>query len=162
MTKREREVTDVNELIDILNTCKVLHLGLVDDGMPYIVPMNYGYTMEDGNLTLYLHGAATGYKLDVIRKNPVCCFEMECDVRPFEGKMACQYGTVYRSIMGRGTVEIIDDVDQKREALTLFMKTQTDKAFEFDEKMVSIVSVMKINVSEFTGKKRPLPAALEE
>ena len=42
MTKREREITDEKELQDLLEGCLYLHLGLVDDGKPYIVPMNYG------------------------------------------------------------------------------------------------------------------------
>lgn len=162
MTKREREVTDQAEILKMLDTCKVVHLGLVDDGMPYIVPMNYGYEMIDGKLVLYIHGARTGYKMDVIRKNPVCCFEMECNVAPFEGKIACQYGTVYESVMGRGVVEILEDPEEKIHAMTVLMKTQTGKDFTFNEKLVSIVSVMRIPVSEYTAKRRPLPAAKEE
>ena len=161
MTKREREVTDPNEIIKILDSCKVVHLGLVDNGQPYIVPMNYGYTMEDGKLTLYLHGATQGYKLDVIRANPTACFEMECDIVPFEGEVACQYGICYSSVMGRGTAEIIEDVEEKKRALSILMKTQTGKDFSFNERMVSIVSVIEIHVSEYTAKHRPLPAALK-
>lgn len=160
MTRREREVTDPNEIIGILDKCKVVHIGLVDHGQPYIVPMNYGYTMENGELTLYLHGAAKGYKLDVIRANPTACFEMECDVTPFEGEVACQYGTCYASIMGRGVAEIIEDQEEKKRALSVLMKTQTGKDFVFDDRMVSIVSVIEIHVSEYTAKRRPLPEGL--
>ena len=46
MRRRDREVTELNEIIHILDSGKVLHLGLVDQGKPYIVPMNYGYVME--------------------------------------------------------------------------------------------------------------------
>ena len=42
MTRRELEVTNPEEILRILDSSRVLHLGLVDDGMPYIVPMNYG------------------------------------------------------------------------------------------------------------------------
>ena len=84
MTRRELEVTDPAVIRHILDESKVLHLGLVDDGMPYIVPMNYGCKWEADKLTLYLHSASSGYKLDVIAKNPVCCFEMECGLEPFE------------------------------------------------------------------------------
>ena len=48
MTRRELEVTNPEEILRILDSSRVLHLGLVDDGMPYIVPMNYGYVMEEG------------------------------------------------------------------------------------------------------------------
>ncbi len=162
MTKREREVTEPEKILEILDRCKVLHLGLVDGDQPYIVPMNYGYTMEDGRLTLYLHAATKGYKLDLIRANPKVCFEMECDVQMFEGRVACQYGTTYKSLMGKGIAELIDDVEEKMEALSIFMKTQTGKDFEFNERMVSIVSIIKIKVDEYSAKCRPLPAVLRE
>ena len=108
MTRREREITDRGEIVDILNRCSIVHLGLVDGDEPYVVPMNYGYTMdEDGRLTLYLHGATQGRKLDLMRKNPKVFLEMECDVQPFEGDVACRYGTAYKSLMGRGKAVLL-------------------------------------------------------
>ena len=157
MTRRERQVTDMNEIIRILDTAKVLHLGLVDGDEPYVVPMNYGYIMENEKLTIYLHGAPRGRKIDLIRKNPKIFFEADCDITPFEGDVACRYGITYSSIMGKGTATIIEDIDEKREALTFLMKTQTDKDFVFDEKIVNIVSVIKLDISEYTAKHRPMP-----
>ena len=155
MTRREREVTDRDEILHILDESKIVHLGLVDEDEPYIVPMNYGYTRDDGK-TIYLHSATKGYKLDLIRKNPKVFLEMECDLVPIEGKMACQYGMAYRSLMARGTAEIIEDVEEKKQAMSILMKTQTGKDFVFDDKLVSIVSVVKIKVSEYTAKARHL------
>ncbi len=158
MTRRELEVKEPEKIVRILEECKVLHLGLVDDGLPYIVPMNYGFTMEEGRLTLYIHSAAKGYKLDVIRKNPVCAVEMECEVEPFEGVLPCQYGTSYYSLMGRGRATIVEDTEEKIRAMAILMKTQTGKDFVFNEKLVSIVSVIRIDVSEYTAKHRATPA----
>lgn len=157
MTRRELEITEPQKIIEILDKSKVLHLGLVDDGMPYIVPMNYGYTMEEGKLTIYLHGAVKGYKMDVIRKNPICCFEMECEVQSFEGTIPCTYGTSYYSLMGRGEITIVEDVAEKIKAMSILMKTQTGKDFEFNDRLVSIVSVMRIDASVYTAKHRPAP-----
>lgn len=157
ITRREREVTELNEIIKILDTCMILHLGLVDGDEPYVVPLNYGYAMEDGKLTLYMHGAKTGHKLDLIRANPKVFFEMDCDVHPFEGNHACQYGTTYASVMGRGVAQIVEDVDEKIKALTIFMKTQTGKDFEFNEKLASVVSIIKVDVSDYTAKRRLAP-----
>ena len=141
ITKREREVTDVNEIKEILDKSMIVHIGMVDDGEPYIVPMNYGYTLEEGELCIYLHGATVGRKLDIIKKNPKVFFEMECDVEPFEGKVACQYGTTYASVMGLGTAEILEKAEDKIDGLTKFMKTQTGK--------------------DFTAKKRPKPMGIK-
>ncbi len=157
MTRRERQVTDLQEIIKILDKSKVLHLGLVDGDEPYVVPMNYGYTMEDGKLTIYLHGANRGRKLDLIRKNPKVFFEMDCDVVPFEGDVACKYGITYASVMGRGIAEIVEDTEEKKFALSALMKTQTGKDFTFEDKMTTIVTVIKINTIEYTAKHRPGP-----
>ena len=157
MTRREFEVTDPAVIRHILDESKYLHLGLVDDGMPYVVPMSYGYKMEDGKLTLYLHSASKGYKLDVIAKNPTCCFEMDCGVEPFVGKIPCQYGITYYSLMGRGKAVMVEDVKEKEAAMTLLMKTQTGKDFTFNERLVSIVRVIRIDVTDYTAKHRPLP-----
>ena len=157
MTRRERQVTDINEIIKILDKAKVLHLGLVDGDEPYVVPMNYGYEFVDEKPVFYLHGARQGRKLDVIRANPRAFVELECDIVPFEGEVACKYGITYSSVMARGKAVIVEDVQEKMHALTVLMKTQTGKDFEFNEKLVSVVSVIKIDVEEFTAKHRPAP-----
>ena len=160
MTKRERQITGEEQLLEILDRAKVLRLGLAVDNEPYVVPMNYGYTMEDGRLTLYLHSALRGKKLDMMRANPNVFFEIDCDLMPFEGKLPCQYGLVYSSIMGRGTARIVEDVEEKKQAMTVLMKTQTGKDFSFEDRLVSIVAVIRIDVEEYTAKHRPLPEAM--
>ena len=157
MTKRERQVTDGSQILHILDTAKILHLGLCADNVPYVVPMNYGYTYEDGKLVLYLHSALRGKKLDMIRRNCKVFFEMDCDLDPFEGEKPCQYGLAYSSVMGRGTAVIVEDVEEKKKAMSVLMKTQTGKDFSFEDRLVSIVSVIRIDVLEYTAKKRPIP-----
>ena len=160
MTKRERQITDHGQILRILDIAKVLHLGLAVDNEPYVVPMNYGYTEEDGKLVLYLHSALRGKKLDMIRANPNVFFDLECDQAPFEGEKPCQYGLVYSSVMGRGRASIVEDVEEKKKAMTILMKTQTQKDFEFNAELVSIVAVIRIDVAEYTAKHRPLPERL--
>ena len=157
MRRRDREITDEGAIRDILNRAQVLHLGMSDDGQSYVVPMNYGYVLEDGKLTFYLHGATEGYKYEVLRQNPRVSFALECDIKPFEGRVACQYGMTYSCIMGKGTAVLVDDVEEKERAKSILMKTLTGKEFVFDEKLVSIVNVIRLDIAEFTAKRRPLP-----
>ena len=160
LTKRELQVTDPAQIKRILDTAKVLHLGLAVDNEPYVVPMNYGYVLEDGKPVLYLHSAVQGKKLDMLRANPNVFFSIDCDRMPFEGRVPCQYGLVYSSIMGRGTATIVEDVEEKKQAMTILMKTQTGKDFTFEDRLVSIVAVIRIDVAEYTAKHRPLPEAM--
>ena len=160
ITRSEREVTDPQAIQAILDKAQIVHIAMIDGDEPYLVPMNYGYVMEDDKLTLYVHGATEGRKLDVLRANPKVFIEIDCDITPIEGKVACQYGTSYSSIMGTGKAVIVDDVEEKMNALSILMKTQTGKDFEFNEKLVSIVSVIRIEVAEYTAKARPIPPGL--
>ena len=160
MTKRELQITDEAGIRHILEGSRVLYLSMCDGDEPYVVPMNYGYTMEDGKLVLYLHSAVRGKKLDILRANPKVFFAMDCDRRPFEGQVACQYGMSYSSLMGRGNARIIEDVEEKKQAMSILMQTQTEKEFSFNDRLVSIVTVIRIDVAEFTAKHRPIPERL--
>lgn len=157
MKKRDREITDEIVIRDILDRAHFLHLALSDDGQPYVIPMNYGYQLENGKLIFYLHGGMDGYKYEVLKKNPKISFSLECDVKPFEGRTACQYGMTYSSVVGKGTAVFVDDPAQKQQAMTILMKAQTGKDFTFDERLVSIVKVIRLDITEFTAKRRPLP-----
>lgn len=157
ITRREREITDMSEILSILDKARIVQVGMIDGDSPYVVPLNYGYTMEDGALTLYLHGATAGRKIDILRVNPKVFVEIHTDVVPFEGKAACQHGTCYSSIMGDGVAELIEDPEGKMHGLSILMKTQTGKDFEFTEKMVTAVTVIKVRVTDYTAKKRPMP-----
>ena len=160
MTKREYKITEPGEIRRILDTAKVLRLGIAVDNVPHIVPLNYGYTMEDGRLTLYMHSAVKGNKLELLRQNPNICFELESDLVPFEGKVACQYGLSYCAISGRGKAVLVEDVSEKMEAMRSLMKTQTGKDFTFNERLVSIVAVIRVDVTEYAAKYRPIPENL--
>ena len=158
LTRREREITDIPEILKILDKSKIVHIGLVDGDEPYVVPMNYGFTMDDGKLTIYLHGATEGKKLDLIRDNPKIFFSIESGITAFSGgNIACQYGTSYSSVMGKGIAEILENPEEKMAGLSIFMKSQTGRDFQFNERMVSAVAVIKIDVSEYTAKHRPIP-----
>ena len=160
LTKREVKITDPERIRRILDAGKVLHLGLAVDNEPYVVPMNYGYVLEDGRLVLYLHSAVRGKKLDMLRANPKVSFSIDCDRMPFEGRVPCQYGLVYSSVMGRGKATLVEDVEEKKQAMTILMKTQTGKDFSFEDRLVSIVAVIRIDVEDYTAKHRPLPEAM--
>ena len=47
MRRADREVTDVDGMIDIIDHCKVCHIALMDGEWPYIVAMNFAYSYEN-------------------------------------------------------------------------------------------------------------------
>lgn len=158
MRRTDREITATEEILAIIDRCKVCRLGLVDADQPYVVPLNYGYSHNGGALTLYFHSAREGRKIDIISRNNKACFEIDCDHRLVEGERACDYGFIYSSVIGFGTVEFIENNDEKIIALNYLMKHQTGMDIHHDfGDMLARVAVYKLSVSEFTGKRKPLP-----
>lgn len=49
MRRSDREITNFDDMVAILEHSDVCRLGMVDeDGMAYIVPLNYGFRIEEG------------------------------------------------------------------------------------------------------------------
>lgn len=158
MRRKDREITDLAQIKDILSKARIVHLGLVDGDMPYVVPMHYGYELEGEKLTLYMHGAAEGRKNDVIARNPNAFIEIETGGTLIaSGDVACDYSAAYRSVMGAGKACLVEDTEEKIRALKLLMRTQTDKEFTITAEMVATVTVIKVAVDWFTGKCRLKP-----
>ena len=156
MRRTDREVTDVVKIREILEKAQIVHIGMVDEGRPYVVPMHYGYRYENGVLTLYMHGAKEGRKCDILAKNPQVFIEIETDVEDVSGgEIACNYGSSYASIMGDGKADIVTEAAEKVEALQILMRTQTKRDFVVTEQMSESVQVFRIVVPHLTAKCRP-------
>ena len=67
MRRKDREITDFDEMMKIIAKCDTCRLVLFDDEFPYIVPLNFGTDVEEGQLYLYFHSAKVGTKLDLIK-----------------------------------------------------------------------------------------------
>ena len=150
MRRKDRELTNMTDIEDILRKAFVCHLGLVDGDQPYVVPMNYAYI--DGHI--YLHGAAEGRKIDLIRKNSKVCFEMERYNREIikSGDDPCDWGTSFRSVIGFGNAVLLEGAEEKSKALAAIVGRSDDRAFNFPEKMLSLTAVIDITITEMTGK----------
>lgn len=154
MRRKDREVTEINELIKIVDQCKVCRIAMQDKAGLYIVPMNFGYTYENNQLVLFFHSAKEGRKINALKENSDICFEMDCEGSLVTDDVVCKYGYLFKSIIGNGKAVFIDDVEEKKNALSVLMKHQTGQNFSFDDKMVSSVSVFKVIVHNYTGKDR--------
>jgi hypothetical protein len=150
MRRKEKEITDIRQIEDILNQADICRLGLTDNQQPYIVPLNFGY--KDN--CLYFHCAKEGKKLDIIKKNHHVCFEVEVDTKLVYDEEACKCTMHYKSVIGTGTAKILYEENDKMKALDLIMKHYVDKdTFTYSEKAVQAVVIIKVEINEMTGKK---------
>ena len=70
MRRRDREVTDLMRIADIISRCTCCRVGFYDNGDIYIVPLNFGYERKNDTYIFYFHGAEVGRKMDLAKKNP--------------------------------------------------------------------------------------------
>ena len=160
MRRKDKEIKDIDEKIAVLQKCKVCRLGLSENSLPYVVPLNYGYDFKDNILTLYFHGATEGKKIDIIKNNNLACFEVDCDTQLIEAEDPCNYSYAYKSIIGFGKIFFLENDSDKSDGLNHIMKHQTDKdtVYNFSPEMLKNVAVYKMVVDEFTGKQTLVPA----
>jgi nitroimidazol reductase NimA-like FMN-containing flavoprotein (pyridoxamine 5'-phosphate oxidase superfamily) len=155
MRRQDREVSNTQEINHIIKKCKVCHLAMVDKGLPYVVPLNFGYMIDENSMTLFFHSAKTGRKLDILNDNNAVCFEMACEGKLGYVENPCNSGYYFESVHGFGHVEFIEDINEKCDALTLLMKHQSNQNFVFTEKQANNICVYKVVSTDFIGKRKP-------
>lgn len=153
MRRQDRRITEPAMICAVLDKCRTLHLGLVEDGRVYIVPLNYGWTEENGRYILYAHSAAEGRKIDLIRGGADVGFEMETGVEYFDADTACGWGNRYESIIGEGRATLLSTPEEKRQALAAIMAHYSARRdYTFEDAMVDLVQVIKIDVTALSCK----------
>ena len=140
MRRKDREITDFDEMMKIIAKCDTCRLALFDDEFPYIVPLNFGTDVEEGQLYL-------------LRKNNKVTFEMDCEhnIIMYDERMSCTMG--YESVIGHGIVEFVED-ENKINALKILMRHYHEEDFKFNEKVAKVTEVFRVKVLDMTGKRR--------
>ena len=153
MRRKDREITDNGKIREIIAGCECCRLGLVDNGRAYIVPLSFGEVEHEGKYTFYFHGAKEGRKLDLIRQNGWAGFEMDRGYTLHGADTACSHSAAFESIIGGGTVTIVETEEEKRAGLQAIMAHATGKTdWEFDSRMVDSVCVIRLDVDELSCK----------
>jgi len=159
MRKKDREITDIKEIINIIKKCQVCRIGIFDDEYPYIIPLNFGYSYKNEKLSLYFHSAVEGKKLDLIEKNNKAAFEMDCSTELISSNSPCGYSMNYESVCGNGKIEILDN-DKKIKGLKYLMKNYSNKDYsdaDFKDKILKITTVLELKVNAIVGKSLKKP-----
>ncbi len=149
MRRKDKEITDKSIIESILKKANVCRLGMVNGNKPYIVPLSFGY--HDN--ALYFHGSLKGWKIEIMRKNPNVCFEVDLIGEPIESEDACDWDMKYQSVIGFGKAVFVENLDEKREALNIIMAQYSDRVFQFPENMLKTTAVIKVEIESMTGKQ---------
>ena len=149
MRRKDKKIESAAELDELLLNGELCHLAMVDNGKPYVLPLNYGYRDQ----TLYFHSAPEGRKIDILRKNPQVCFCVVADYQLIEGVKACSWSASYRSVIGTGKAHIFTDPAEKNEGLKILMAQYSEREFEFSDSDLERIVVIRVEIESMTGKE---------
>lgn len=157
MRRKDREITDTQEIKAILSRAEVLRIALNNGDYPYILPVNFGFEMDGEKLTLFFHGAKEGMKHEIIKNDNRISFETDCSHKliPPTGEEACTASFAYESVIGHGRVEMADEAEKERLLLVLLdhygIHTNT-----FAPMQLKNTVVYKITAVGYTAKRRSM------
>lgn len=143
---RNREEVD-----NIIRTCKTCFLGMSENGSPYILPMNFAL---DGD-SVILHSAQSGRMWDTIKQNPRVCINwiLGDELAWQDVRVGCSYRVKSKSVLVEGSVEIVDDYDEKYRLLGLLMQQYSDRDFKFSKPAVENVGIIKVKIEKISAKE---------
>jgi nitroimidazol reductase NimA-like FMN-containing flavoprotein (pyridoxamine 5'-phosphate oxidase superfamily) len=131
-----------------------------DDGNPYCVPINMIMTDKE---TAYIHGMKVGRKIDNIKANPnVCISYAESEGTVPSTKTREGFVLSFRSVVAFGTASLVEDIDEKKMALTKLCEQHLSKELEaYDhiaasvERSAGVTTIYKIQIESICGKQCP-------
>ncbi len=153
MRRSEKQVTEFSKIEEILRSGRICQLVLIDEPLPYIVTLNYGY--HDG--ALYFHSAQEGRKLELIARNPQASFCIAIDHGLIKTPVACHSTTRFQSVVGEGTISFLESEEEKREGLRRIMQHYGSPDFNFKEMAVDKTRVYRLQIERMTAKQSRMP-----
>ena len=157
MRRKDREVTDFNRMLAIIDECEIVHLGIAAGEFPYIVPVNFAYEVKDGQLYLYAHGAKAGRKYELLSQLGKCSFEMEVNggIKVMPEKKDTT--TIYKCVMGEAEVDILDDMAEIRRVVDEVIMARDERTAKapYNEGSLARVAIYRLKVLSMTGKANP-------
>lgn len=148
---RRRNITSETEINEIISQARWCHLAMTDlEGLPYVIPMNFGFKDQ----VIYLHGAGHGKKIDILKQHPDVCinFSIGHELHYQNEEVACSWSMQYRSVLVYGKVEFIEDPAGKILALDIIMAQYSDRSFRYNPPSIKEVCCFKVTNPRFEGR----------
>ncbi|MGB6383509.1 MAG: pyridoxamine 5'-phosphate oxidase family protein [Syntrophobacteria bacterium] len=149
MRRKDREITDIALIEDVIRNSLVCRLGMSRNDQPYVVPLCFAYNDN----TLYFHSAGEGLKLEILQQNPNVCVEFDIDQKVVQDDKSCKWSMKYRSVIGFGKGSVVEDLEEKKKGLDAIMQHYAGRSFEYVEAAIENTVIIKVEVESMTGKK---------
>jgi uncharacterized protein len=157
-----RAVYDRETAYRILDEGFLCHVGFVADGQPFVIPTSYG--RKDANL--YVHGSAASRMLRQMKESVPVCITVTLLDGLVLARSVFNHSMNYRSVVVLGKATLVDDPEEKLEALRLLSEhilpgrwadSRPPNASELKQ-----TSVLRLPIEEFSAKVRVGPPVDDE
>ncbi len=111
--KPDRGAYDRATIHAILDEGLIAHVGVVDDGQPFVIPTNFA---RDGE-SVILHGSSASRAMRLLASGAPACLTVTLIDGLVLARSANNHSTNYRSVVALGSATLIDDPDEKLAAL---------------------------------------------
>jgi len=149
--KAEREVKDFKLVEALLMRAEYIHLAMWDGASPYVVPVSFGYK----DRVLYFHSSFSGKKAECLRGCARVSFDAVVEYALSRKPTACGYTAHFKSVVGVGRASEVTDRDEKIKALDIIMSHYGGPVGGYEEKVLDVTCVMRIDLDELKGKSNP-------
>lgn len=155
MRRNDREITDKKMIDSFIDKEQIIRIAFYDNGDIFIVPLNYGYIIDNDSYRFYFHGAKAGRKYELSKASPKVGFEIDGNYQLLEADIACDFSAKFQSVIGTGTLSLVDDKDEKIKGLNSIMKQTTGKTeWNYNDSMLNGVAVFKLDVEKMSCKAK--------
>ena len=150
MRRAEKEILDPAAVRAVLEEALVCRLAMASGDRPYLVPLSFALDGED----LVLHMAAEGTKVDLLRRNPRVCFEVESGVEVVPAERPCDVSMRFQSVVGFGEARFVEGEGEKARALGLLAAKYAPGArAAISPDRARLALVVRVAIREVRGKQ---------
>src|SRR3954467_15781118 len=158
----DRGVYDRETVYQILDEGFFCQVGFVADGQPFVIPTSYGRRGD----SLYIHGSAASRMLRKLNEGVSVCVTVTLLDGLVLARSVFNHSMNYRSVVILGTAKLVDDPEEKLEALRTLsehiLPGRWDDARQPNEKELKATSVLRLPIEEFSAKVRTGPPMDDE
>lgn len=155
MRRAERQVDDPARLADLVAATRVCRVGFIDDGEPYVVPLNFGAEwLADGRPRFWFHSAPDGRKAELIASEPLVCVQLDRDLGMVtHPDKACAWTQHFESLMAWGVARAARDEAEARHGLDVLMRQHAGRdGWSYPDAMLDITLVWTVTADRLTTK----------
>ena len=152
--RKDREITDADELKKVLRSTKYVTIALCMDNEPYLVSLSHGY--DEKRNCLYFHCANEGKKLVYAKANSNVWGQA---VQDYGVTDECDYA--YVSVHFSGRVCLVEDLSEKQHAIKVIVRQLSanpeEKLAKIKPEKLAKTTIGRIDIDYVSGKKHQKP-----